>query len=56
VFVALLAPRLRDPANRRVAIGGALIALGLTPLLPAGVPVLAASLAVLLAGRKAVAT
>jgi predicted branched-subunit amino acid permease len=52
VFVALLAPRLRDPASRRVAIGGALVALGLTPLLPAGVPVLLAALAVLLAGRR----
>jgi predicted branched-subunit amino acid permease len=50
VFVALLAPRLRDPASRRVAIGGAAIALGLTPLLPAGIPVLLASAAVLLAG------
>jgi predicted branched-subunit amino acid permease len=50
VFVALLAPRLRDPAARRVAIGGAVIALGLTPLLPVGIPVLLASLAVLLAG------
>lgn len=52
VFVALLAPRLRDPANRRAAIGGAVIALGLTPLLPAGIPVLLAAFAVLLAGRK----
>lgn len=51
VFVALLAPRLRDVPARRVAIGGGLIALGLTPLLPAGIPVLLASLAVLLAGR-----
>jgi predicted branched-subunit amino acid permease len=51
VFVALLAPRLREAASRRVAIAGAAIALGLTPLLPAGVPVLLASLAVVL-GRK----
>jgi predicted branched-subunit amino acid permease len=51
VFVALLAPRLKDPAARRVAIGGAAIALALTPLLPAGVPVLLAAAAVLLAGR-----
>jgi predicted branched-subunit amino acid permease len=53
VFVALLAPRLRDPAARRVAVGGGVIALALTPLLPAGIPVLLASLAVLLAGREA---
>jgi predicted branched-subunit amino acid permease len=52
VFVALLAPRLRAVPARRVAVGGGLIALGLTPLLPAGVPVLLASLAVLLAGRR----
>ena len=51
VFVALLAPRLRDPASLRVAIGGGAIALALTPLLPAGVPVLLAASAVLLAGR-----
>jgi 4-azaleucine resistance transporter AzlC len=51
VFVALLAPRLREPAGRRVALGGAAIAIALTPLAPAGVPVLAAALAVLLGGR-----
>lgn len=51
VFVALLAPRLRDPGSRRAAIGGAVVALALTPLLPAGVPVLLAAFAVLLAGR-----
>ena len=51
VFVALLAPRLRDSASRRVAIGGGVLALALTPLLPAGVPVLIAAFAVLLAGR-----
>ena len=51
VFVALLAPRLREPAPRRVAIGGAVIAIALTPLLPAGLPVLLAATAVVLAGR-----
>jgi len=51
VFVALLAPRVREPAARRVAIGGACIALAATPLLPAGIPVLLAPLAVVLAGR-----
>ena len=56
VFVALLAPRLRDRAARRAAIGGAAIALALTPLVPAGVPVLLASLAVLVAGRRRVAS
>lgn len=51
VFIALLAPRLRDPGSRRAALGGAAIALALTPLVPAGVPVLASAAAVLLAGR-----
>jgi predicted branched-subunit amino acid permease len=51
VFVALLAPRLRDAAGRRVAIGGALVALARTPLLPPGMPVLLAAAAVLLGGR-----
>jgi predicted branched-subunit amino acid permease len=51
VFVALLAPRLRDATERRVAVVGAAIALALTPFAPAGVPVLAASAAVLAGGR-----
>ncbi len=55
-FLALLWPRLRTgfPESRvqlRVAIGGAVIALALTPFVPAGVQVLAAAVAVLLAGR-----
>lgn len=49
-FLALLAPRLRDGAvERRVALGGALIAFALIPITPAGVPVLASSAALLLA-------
>jgi len=52
VFVALLAPRLVRADARRAAAGGAAIALALTPLVPAGIPVLAASAAVLLAGRR----
>jgi predicted branched-subunit amino acid permease len=51
VFVALLAPRMRDRDGRRVALGGAAIAVALTPMLPAGVPVLVAGIAVVLAGR-----
>jgi predicted branched-subunit amino acid permease len=58
-FLALVAPRLRGPqawTERRVAIGGAVIAFVLIPVTPAGVPVLAACAALLLAGRmKAVA-
>ena len=55
-FLALLWPRLRRDfpeaaVQRRVAVGGAVIALALTPFVPAGVQVLAAAIAVLLAGR-----
>lgn len=48
-FLALLWPRLADPALRRVAVAGAAIALLTTPLLPPGVPVLLAASAVLAA-------
>ena len=55
-FLALLWPRLQrgwaeHAAARRVALGGAVVALGLTPLVPAGVQVVAAVVAVTLAGR-----
>jgi 4-azaleucine resistance transporter AzlC len=50
-FVALLLPDLRDARSRGVALAGALIALALVPLLPPGLPVLAASVAAL-AGLK----
>lgn len=55
-FLALLWPRLRKPfpeaaIQRRVAVGGAVIALALTPFVPAGVQVIAAVVAVALAGR-----
>ncbi|MGD9695312.1 MAG: AzlC family ABC transporter permease [Thermoleophilia bacterium] len=43
-FVALLAPRLRGAADRAAAAAGAAIALALTPLTPAGVPIIAATL------------
>jgi predicted branched-subunit amino acid permease len=55
-FLALLWPRLRRTApepwvSRRVALGGAVLALALTPVVPAGVQVVLAVAAVLLAGR-----
>lgn len=55
-FLALLWPRLRSgfpeaATQRRVAIGGAVVALVLTPFVPAGVQVIAAVVAVALAGR-----
>ena len=55
-FLALLWPRLRSgfqeaAVQRRVAVGGGLVALVLTPFVPAGVQVVAAVVAVALAGR-----
>jgi 4-azaleucine resistance transporter AzlC len=50
-FLALLLPELRDARSRWVAVTGALIALALVPVMPPGVPVLAASVAAL-AGLK----
>jgi predicted branched-subunit amino acid permease len=51
-FLALLAPRLRQGLlEKRIALGGAVIAVVLIPLTPAGVPVLASCAALLLAGR-----
>jgi predicted branched-subunit amino acid permease len=55
-FLALLWPRLRRgtteaAVQRRVALGGAVLALALTPFVPAGVQVVLAVVAVALAGR-----
>lgn len=50
-FIALLAPWLRTPAGRRVAIAGAVVAIALTPVAPPGVPLVGAALGVLAAGR-----
>ena len=55
-FLALLWPRLRRRApeaavQRRVALGGAVVALALTPFVPAGLQVVLAVVAVALAGR-----
>ena len=49
-FMALLWPRLRDRRNRLVAVAAAAVALGMVPISPAGVPVLAAAGVALLAG------
>ena len=48
-FLALLWPRLADPTQRVVAIGGAAIAIGLVPVATAGLPIIAAAAAVALA-------
>jgi predicted branched-subunit amino acid permease len=45
-FLALLAPQVRDRTGVRVAVGGALLAAAAVPLLPPGLPVLVAALAV----------
>jgi predicted branched-subunit amino acid permease len=50
-FLALLWPRLSDPLQRWVALGGAAIALALVPVLPPGLPIIAAGLAVPVALR-----
>jgi 4-azaleucine resistance transporter AzlC len=50
-FLGLLVTELPRPRARPVAALGAAIALVLTPLTPAGVPIIAASLAVALPGR-----
>ena len=50
-FLALLAPQLRQRDASAAALAGALIAVVLVPLTPAGVPVLAASLGLLAALR-----
>jgi predicted branched-subunit amino acid permease len=49
-FMALLWPRLRDRRNQLVAVAAAAVALGIVPIAPAGVPVLAAAGVALLAG------
>lgn len=48
-FLALLWPRLADDTQRLVAVGGAIVAMVLIPLAPAGMPIVAASAAVGLA-------
>jgi 4-azaleucine resistance transporter AzlC len=56
VFLALLAPQLRGPDAMRAAMVGALIALALVPVAPAGVPIIASALAavpvLVAAGRR----
>lgn len=51
-FLALLWPRLSDRSARWVALAGAGVALALTPVAPAGVPVMAAAGVAVLAGLR----
>jgi predicted branched-subunit amino acid permease len=50
-LLALVAPRLRDPATARVAAVGAAVAVAASFVLPAGLPVLLALTGLLVAGR-----
>ena len=51
-FLALLLAELRDRRARGVALAGAAVALALVPFAPAGVPILAASVAALIGMRR----
>ena len=48
-FLALVWPRLTRPEQRWVVVGGAVIATVLVPIAPAGIPIIAAAVAVFLA-------
>ncbi|MGZ4110394.1 MAG: AzlC family ABC transporter permease [Actinomycetota bacterium] len=52
LFLALLVPQLSTTRSKQAAVAGAAIALALTPLSPAGVPLIAASAACLLGWRR----
>ncbi|MGW0227648.1 AzlC family ABC transporter permease [Actinopolymorpha singaporensis] len=54
-FVALLWPQLTTARTRAVAAGGALVAVALVPLVPAGVPVLAAGAVAVAFGLRSAA-
>nr|MBA2633715.1 branched-chain amino acid ABC transporter permease [Chloroflexota bacterium] len=47
LFLALVWPQLGDRRSQLVALLGAAIALGLVPLMPAGLPIIAAAVAAL---------
>ena len=51
-FLALLWPRLAQPAQRWAALAGAAVAVALVPVAPQGVPVLAAAGVALVAGLR----
>jgi 4-azaleucine resistance transporter AzlC len=52
LFLALLVPQVRDRRTLGAALLGAAIAVALTPIAPAGVPIIAASAACLLGVRR----
>lgn len=53
VFLALLAPQLRSRRALAAAVVGAATAVALTPIAPAGVPIIAASAGILVGWREA---
>ena len=55
-FLALLWPRLTTRTPRLVAVGGAIVALVLTPFVAPGIPVLAAGLVAVAAGLRQAAS
>jgi len=50
IFLALLWPQVSTGQGRAVALGAAVVALGLVPLVPAGLPITAAAAVAILAG------
>jgi predicted branched-subunit amino acid permease len=53
LFLALAVPYLKEPRARQAAAVAGLITLALLPIAPAGVPIIAASVACLLGLRRA---
>jgi 4-azaleucine resistance transporter AzlC len=52
IFLALLWPQLSRDRGHAVAFGAAVVALGLVPLVPAGLPIIAAAAVAVLAGLR----
>jgi 4-azaleucine resistance transporter AzlC len=52
LFLALLVPQVRDRTTLLAALGGAMVALVLVPIAPAGVPILAAAAVCLIGWRR----
>jgi predicted branched-subunit amino acid permease len=52
-FFALVAPRLNSRLNKLLALAAVLVALALTPLLTAGLPVLATALLAIVLAKRA---
>ena len=53
VLLALVMPALTDPGTRKAAVAGAVLAVAITPVLPPGLPVLAALAGLILAWPSA---